>query len=161
MSLEQTILQSIERVQSEQHNRMLTFDEMVLLATNVEKTAQEMGIDVVFSLVDKNGLQRFYFAMPNTLLVSHQLAFQKAYTAIAMKMPTHQLNAMLQPHADLYLLSQNNPNITGIGGGFLCKRNGSIVAGLGVSGGSVEQDMAILRKAVEKFCLGNYFITID
>lgn len=44
--------------------------------------------------------------MDNALLVSHTLAPQKAWTAVALKMPTHELATLVQPGGDLYGLEK-------------------------------------------------------
>lgn len=128
----------------------LTLSDMTLLAKIAEDLATDMGIDIVFSLVDCYGLQRFYFSMPNALLVSHKLAVKKAYSAVAMKMPTHQLMPLLKENASLYGLD-NDSKISGISGGFPCWNEGRLIVGIGISGGTVEQDIAIALGVMEKF----------
>lgn len=128
----------------------LSFGEMMLLASIAEKHAKNIGIDIVFSLVDKYGLQRFYFAMPNALLVSHTLATKKAYSAVAMKMPTHQLAQIMQPNTALFGV-ESIANICGVGGGFPCLHNNVIIAGIGISGGTVEEDMLIATNTLQEF----------
>lgn len=132
------------------------FAEMMFLAQKILEQAKQFSVPIVLSIVDEKGAPRFYYSMPNSLVVSQPLAFQKAYSAVAMEMPTDKLNALLQPGKSLYGLAQNNPNITGIGGGFPCRINGKLVAGIGVSGGTVIQDMQIVWDAVEQFCLSRF-----
>lgn len=65
-----------------------------------------------------------------------------------MKMATHDLAAVVQPGASLYGLDTHmQGKVVTFGGGFPLWRDGSIVGGLGVSGGSVEQDMDIAQTA--------------
>lgn len=130
--------------------RSLSISDMMLLATIAEKQAAIIGIDIVFSVVDKYGLQRFYFSMQNALLVSHTLATKKAYSAVALKMPTHQLAELIQPNRDLYGID-NTDGICGIGGGLPCLYDGCLIAGIGVSGGTVEEDISIATKTLQQF----------
>lgn len=130
--------------------RELSVSEMMLLATIAEKQARAIDVDIVFALVDRYGLQRFYFSMPNALLVSHTLATKKAYSAVAMKMPTHQLAQMMQPNTALFGV-EGITGICGVGGGFPCLHNNHIIAGIGISGGTVEEDMLIATNTIQAF----------
>ncbi len=147
--IDQLIERSIQRCAG-QEPRSLSFNDMKCLAQLIEEQADAIGLPIVFSLVDPNGLQKYYFSQPNALLVSHQLAFRKAYSAVALRMPTHLLADLVTPEGDLYSLQQLD-NICCVGGGFPCWHNGSVVAGIGVSGGTVAQDMAIVINALAQF----------
>ncbi|MDH2999102.1 hypothetical protein A1D22_04395 [Pasteurellaceae bacterium LFhippo2] len=157
--LETLISAAIVRCQSTPKISTLSFADMQFLGQKIQEKAKLLKIDVVCSIVDKNGVQRFYFAMPNALLVSQTLAYQKAYTAVAMQMPTDKLNPLIQPNQPLFSLTQNS-NITGIGGGFPCWVGQELVAGIGVSGGSVAQDMQIVWEAIEDFCLAKFRLDV-
>lgn len=138
--------------QSDQHDLIpeLSLNEMMLLASLAEQQAKMLGIDIVFALVDRYGLQRFYFSMPNALLVSHTLAPKKAYSAVAMKMPTHKLAEMMQPNTALFGV-ERIADICGVGGGFPCLHQNRIIAGIGISGGTVEEDMLIAINCLSQF----------
>jgi uncharacterized protein GlcG (DUF336 family) len=120
--------------------------------------AQKFSIPIVFSLVDACGHQRYFFSQDNALLVSHHLAYQKAWTAIALKMSTHELAPHIQPGADLYGL-QYEKGICCFGGGVPCWANGALVGAIGISGGSVEQDMAIARNTLSRFSEEHFLLT--
>jgi uncharacterized protein GlcG (DUF336 family) len=81
--------------------------------------------------------------MDNALKVSIELAPHKAFTAAAVRMPTHELAAASQPGASLFGIDVNIPNLTLVGGGYPLKQNGELVGAVGVSGGSVEQDQDV------------------
>lgn len=122
----------------------------------VQQQAQAMGTPIVFSLAASVGIQRYFFSMDNALLTSQSLASKKAWSAVALKMPTHELAKLPQPGADLYGL-QNEPGLCCIGGGLPCWFRGKM---LGVSGGSVEQDIIIASHALSRFSQQFYAITI-
>ena len=93
--------------------------------------------------------------MPDALLVSLELAPKKAYTAVALKAATHELSAAIQPGADLFQLeASTGGKVVTFGGGYPLYRNGYLVGGLGISGGSVEQDMKIAQAAIHGLHLG-------
>lgn len=157
LRIDQLIELSIRRC-AEQELRSLSFSEMKYLAQLIEDQANAIGLPIVFSLVDPNGLQKYYFSQPDALLVSHSLAFRKAYSAAALRMPTHLLADLVVPGADLYSLQQLD-NICCVGGGFPCWHNGRVVAGIGVSGGTVAQDMAIVINALDQFSQTYFSLT--
>ena len=87
--------------------------------------------------------------MPDALLVSSELAPKKAWTAVAMKTATHELTSVVQPGAALYgLESHMQGKVVTFGGGYALWREGLLLGGLGISGGSVEQDMDIAETAI-------------
>lgn len=133
----------------------LSLDDSELLAACVRDAAQACDVPVVFSLVDAGGQQRFYFSMDNALLISHTLAPQKAWTAVALKMATHELAVLVQPGGDLYGLDKEK-DICCFGGGFPCWSGGRLLGGIGISGGSVEEDMLIARQALARFSALRY-----
>ena len=68
----------------------------------------------------------------------------KAYTVVALKMSTAALKGMSQPGGSLYGIQHTNDGkIVIFGGGDPLVYNSQIIGGLGVSGGSEEQDTAL------------------
>ncbi|MCZ5921606.1 heme-binding protein, partial [Escherichia coli] len=80
----------------------LSFQELHLLTRAAIARAEELHIPVVISVVDANGTESVTWRMPDALLVSSELAPKKAWTAVAMKMASHDLAAVVQPGASLY-----------------------------------------------------------
>jgi uncharacterized protein GlcG (DUF336 family) len=156
-SLDGWICAAISRQQSGQHPA-LSLDDCALLAGFAAAEAQAIGVPMVFSLADASGHQRYYFSMENALLISHQLAPQKARTAVAMKMPTHRLAALIQPGAALYGL-QHQDGICCIGGGLPCWSQGVLLGGIGLSGGTVEQDLTVARNTLSRFSAARFVLT--
>lgn len=107
------------------------------------RRAQEIGVPMVLSVVDASGDVIETRRMDNALKVSIELAPHKAFTAAAVRMPTHELAAASQPGASLYGIDVNIPNLTLVGGGYPLKQNGELLGAVGVSGGSVEQDQDV------------------
>lgn len=136
----------------------LSLEDASALAYFASQEAQACDVAVVFSLVDACGHQRYFFSMDNVLLVSHSLAYQKAWTAVALRIPTHELALQVQPGAELYGL-QNENGICCIGGGLPCWSQGHLLGAIGISGGSVEQDLKIACKALERFSAKYYALT--
>ena len=135
-----------------------SLDDGALLARFAAKEALSIGVPMVFSLADASGHQRYFFSMENALLISHQLAPEKAHTAVALKMPTLELAALIQPGAALYGLQHQN-GICCIGGGLPCWSEGILLGGIGISGGTVEQDLAVARNTLTRFSAARFVLT--
>ena len=127
----------------------LSFQELHQLTCAAVMRAEELQVPVVISIVDANGTQTVAWRMPDALLVSSELAPKKAWTAVAMKTATHELTSEVQPGAALYgLESHMQGKVVTFGGGYALWREGLLLGGLGISGGSVEQDMDIAETAI-------------
>lgn len=122
------------------------------LAAKAEEMAAKLGVPIVFTAVDPGGNLILLHRMEGSLLASLEVATNKAYTAVALKMATHELAPLLQPGADLYgLQSSVSPRIVSFGGGYPLFVNQELLGGIGVSGGTVEQDMIIAAHVIQEF----------
>lgn len=134
----------------------LGFSDVNQLVKLAVDAAMKLQIAVVVALADRHGNMIMTYRMPDTLLVSSELAPKKAWTAVAMKTATHQLSDAVQPGADLFQLeASTGGKVVSFGGGYPLWRNGQLVGGLGISGGSVEQDMHIAEAAISALHLRN------
>jgi ATP:cob(I)alamin adenosyltransferase len=111
--------------------------------------AEKMGVPVVVSVVDNGGNVILQKRMDGAFLASLDISLNKAFTAVALQMPTHKVRDMALPGSDTYGIQlSNGGRITPFGGGFPLVESGMIVGGLGISGGSVEEDMRIASAAL-------------
>jgi ATP:cob(I)alamin adenosyltransferase len=115
------------------------------------KKAQEIGCPMVLTVVDQNGDVIESRRMDNALPVSVTLAPHKAYTAAAVRLATHELAKVAQPGKPLYGIDVNLPKITLVGGGLPVQKDGKVLGAVGVSGGSVEQDIAVAQAMVTAY----------
>ena len=114
------------------------------MAQRAVERAGQLGVPVVFSAVDSGGNLVLLQRMEGALLGSVDVSAGKAYTANAFQMPTHELGQAARPDGPLYGIDASAPGkIVLFGGGFPYVVNGEVVGGIGVSGGTVEQDMDI------------------
>lgn len=111
------------------------------LMDRVEEYARSRGLACVIAVDDAHGNPVAVHVMEDAFLVSYQVATQKAYTAVAVKMSTMELSRLVQPGGTFYgLEAMHDGRIVAFGGGVPLKIDGTIVGGLGVSGGTGEQD---------------------
>lgn len=128
-----------------------SLENIKLLAEYAEEKAKEIGVPIVFSAVDSGGNLILLHRMENSLLGSIDISINKAFTANAFKMPTQKLAAISVPTEDLYgIQNTNNGKIVIFAGGYPYQYKGTVQGGIGVSGGSVEEDMCIAEYALNK-----------
>ncbi|WP_326511455.1 heme-binding protein [Clostridium intestinale] len=127
----------------------LTLDIAKKLLDKAENKAKEINVPVVIALVDEGGNLIAQHKMDDALLISVSLSLKKAYTSVATKISTENLSELILPGKPLYTL-ENIKNITAVGGGIPIIINGNIIGAIGVSGGSVEEDILIAKSALEE-----------
>ncbi len=122
---------------------MMTLDLAKKMIEGAEKKAIQIKVPMCITVVDVSGVQVAAERMDNAFLVSIQISKDKAYTAIGVQQPTHQLMPAVQPGQSLYGLNTSDGcHIVVFGGGFPVKdKDGKLIGGIGVSGGSVDEDM--------------------
>jgi uncharacterized protein GlcG (DUF336 family) len=92
-----------------------------------ERKAAEMGHPFVIAVVDESGVLKAFSRMDGAPLLSVQVAQDKAYTAVGFGMATDAWHDVV------------------FGGGYPIKVGGSVVGGIGVSGGHYSQDMDVAQ----------------
>ncbi len=124
-----------------------TVKEMVKAA---EEKANSKGVPIVFAAVDAGGNLMLLHRMEEAFVTSVDIAINKAFTSASLKIPTNDVAPLIQPGASLYGLQlTNNCRISTFGGGFPIMVDGKVVGAVGVSGGTVEEDMEIASYALD------------
>jgi len=122
----------------------MTLKSSLPLLAAAEKKAEEIGVPMVITVLDAGGNMIAQHRMDDALLVSVEISLNKAYSALAVKIATDELGKLAQPGQPLYGI-QNASRMIIFGGGFPITVDGKIIGAIGVSGGSVEQDMACAK----------------
>jgi ATP:cob(I)alamin adenosyltransferase len=112
--------------------------------------AKVVGVPMVLSVCDDGANLIALERMDGALLASLKIAPNKAKTAVALQTSTDNLAAPSAPGGSLFGLG-SDPEVIIFGGGFPLKKDGAIVGAVGVSGGSVEEDMTVARAGVACF----------
>lgn len=112
---------------------------------------EEMGVPVCFAITDEHGTLLYFNRQKDSLMVSIGIAQQKAYTSAVLKMSTATLGERAQPGQPLYGINTADSNLVLFGGGVPLSVGGKIVGGVGVSGGSVEEDEIIVAHSLKVF----------
>jgi uncharacterized protein GlcG (DUF336 family) len=112
-----------------------------ILISRVEKKAAEMGLAVVVAVSNAAARPIAVECMDDSYIASYDVAFNKAFKVVALKMSTKLLGTLAAPGGSLYGIQHTNEGkIVIFGGGDPLMYNGKLIGGLGVSGGTEEQD---------------------
>ena len=118
----------------------------------IGKAAQEMGVPVTACVVDANGALVLLERMDNAIPVSLEMAQRKAVTAALIGQATGDLMPLVQPGQPLFgLTSAAGGKFVALGGGVPVTRGGAVVAGVGVSGGTIEQDSYLAQTGADAY----------
>ena len=125
--------------------RQMTLSRAEQLADAVIAEAKRIGVRAVVCVSDAAGNPKLVKCMDDAYIASYDVAVNKAFTVVALKMSTIALKPLAQPNQSLYGIQfTNQGRIVIFGGGDpLTNDDGKIIGGLGVSGGSEEQDTAL------------------
>ncbi len=128
------------------------------LAQKVRARAEQMGVKAVVAISNRAAHPVLVESMDDAYIASYDIAVQKAFTVVSLKMSTSTLKPLAQPGGSLYGIQfTNGGKIVIFGGGEPLKNSkGEIIGGLGVSGGSEEQDTALAAYGKEIFEKGQY-----
>ena len=119
----------------------MTLDLARTLIARVEKKALEIGVPIVAAVSNAAARPVAVECMDASYIASYDIALNKAFTVAALKMPTTKLKQLCQPGGSLYGLElTNGGKIVIFGGGVPLIYQDKLIGGLGVSGGSEEQD---------------------
>ena len=122
----------------------ITLDSAKRLIEAIEQEAQRRGKKAVIAVCGPDGNPIAVHVMDGAFLVSFDVAIKKAYTSVAVKMTTMELSALAQPGGTFYGLDKmDNGKIVSFGGGVPLKVGDTIIGGLGVSGGTGEEDHSL------------------
>ncbi|QUG41944.1 heme-binding protein [Psychrobacillus sp. INOP01] len=117
-----------------------------------EKKAREMGLSENIAIVDVGGNLKGFIRMDNAKFGGIEIAIDKAWTSVAMQMPTSNLANAAQPGGPSYGINTTNQGrIVVLGGGVPLVHNQKIVGGIGVSGATSAQDIEVANAAVSVF----------
>ena len=119
-----------------------------LMLSSACARAGVLGVKANIAIVDGGGNLAGFIRMPGAFLSSADLAIDKAYTAASFSMSTRGFGILLAGSSRAVregLLRR--PRLTEVAGGVALELDGQAAGGLGVSGGSEEQDEDIAAYA--------------
>lgn len=111
--------------------------------------AATLGIRINVALTDASGTLAGFLRMPGAFLHSVDIAIDKAYTAASFGFPTAQWVSILAHDEGLRIGLAERPRLVVFGGGLPLREDGVLIGGIGVSGGSAEQDAACAQAGID------------
>jgi uncharacterized protein GlcG (DUF336 family) len=121
----------------------------------VQGEARSLGVAMSCAVVDAGDQMIAFERMDAADLVTITLARDKAYTALANRMPTRDLAPIAQPGTEFYGYNTVAEGRTIIfAGGMPLERDGVLLGAVGVSGGDAAQDQQAVEGGVRAFSEG-------
>ncbi len=119
------------------------------LAERVEAEATQAKVPVAVCVIDRHGNLVLQHRMDGAPVFSIEISERKAFTSAHVGLRTADIEPLVQPGQPLFsLLAVAGGRYCAMGGGVPLSSEGQVVAGVGVSGGTVEQDIAIVEAAL-------------
>ena len=127
----------------------ITLDSAKRLIEKIEQEALRRNKPSVIAVCSPDGNPVAVHVMDGSFLVSFDMAVKKAYTSVAVKMSTMELSRLTQPGQTFYGLGKMSDNIVIFGGGVPLKVGDTIIGGLGISGGTGEEDNSLAEYGLQ------------
>lgn len=127
----------------------ITLDSAKRLIEKIEEEARRRNKPSVIAICGPDGNPIAIHVMDGAFLVSFDVAMKKAYTSVAVKMSTMELSKLAQPGGTFYGLDKMGDGIVIFAGGVPLKVGDTIIGGLGVSGGTGEEDHSLAEYGLQ------------
>jgi uncharacterized protein GlcG (DUF336 family) len=121
------------------------------IAERVEAESAGVNVPVAVCVMDIHGNIILKHRMNGAPAFAAEVSERKAYTSALVGLRTSDLFPLVQPGQELFpLMGLSGGRFCSMGGGAPLTCDGQLVAGVGVSGGTVEQDVGILESALRE-----------
>jgi len=130
----------------------MTLDLAKQLISVAEQKAKSMGLSFDIAIVDEGANLVAFHRMDHARIAGIDISQGKAWTSVAMQMPTSNLAQSALPGSPAYGINTTNKGkLVILGGGIPIVSDGKIIGGIGVSGGTSAQDTEVANAAVQAF----------
>jgi uncharacterized protein GlcG (DUF336 family) len=131
---------------------MVTLEEARKVIAAAEKKAAEIKQPMNIAVVDAGGNLVSHARMDGAWIGSIDISINKAFTARAFDISTRDLAQHSQSGGQFFGIHvSNHGRVMVLAGGIPLSRGGKVVGGVGVSGGSGEQDQAVAEAGAKAF----------
>jgi uncharacterized protein GlcG (DUF336 family)/catechol 2,3-dioxygenase-like lactoylglutathione lyase family enzyme len=122
-----------------------------IIAERIEAQSAKAMVPVAVCIIDIHGNIILKHRMSGAPTFSLELSERKAYTSALVGLRTVELFPMVQPGQALFpMMGVAGGRFCSMGGGAPLRIDGQLVAGVGISGGTVEQDVDILEAGLRE-----------
>ena len=130
----------------------ISLDDATKLVETAKNKADEIEVPMCIAVMDAGANLVAFERMDDALLASIDIAQNKAFTSVTLKLDTQTVHEVSQPGESLYGIGgTNSGRIVTFGGGFPLTDGDRVVGAIGVSGGSVEEDIEVAQAAIDRF----------
>ena len=126
-----------------------TQQQAILAQGQAAEKAAQIGVNANIAILDKAGYLKSFLRMDDAFLGSIDIAMGKAKTAMLFRMNSEAVGQFLTPEAAAYGMVGTSGGLVGFKGGMPVRSGGEIIAYIGVSGGSPDQDFEIANAGSE------------
>ena len=132
--------------------KRLSLDEARKLIKAAKQKAGKIGLPMCVSITDESGNLIAFERMDGAKELSVSLSADKAFTAAVSKRPTHEYNELCQPGSPVFgIHTSSGGRFSTVGGGYPVFSGKTVIGGIGLSGGAIEQDMECAEAALKAF----------
>jgi uncharacterized protein GlcG (DUF336 family) len=128
--------------------RSITAELAARMVEAAAAKAKAIGVPQIVAILDESGLLKAFHRMDGAPLISIEVAQNKAYTAL-LGAPSQDFFNRIKDNPALLAGVPHIPRIVTFGGGLPIKIDDVVVGGIGVSGGSVDQDIECAQAAID------------
>ena len=111
--------------------------------------AIQLNVNVNIAILDTAGHMKSFERMDDAFLGSMDIAIKKAKTASLFRTSSENVGEYLKPEAGTYGMTATNAGLVGFAGGLPILKNNEIIGYIGVSGGTVSEDLQIATAGAE------------
>ena len=133
------------------HRPVLTEQICLQMIQAAVAKAKELDIRVNVAVMDSGANLKAFIRMDEAPLLSETIAKNKAYTAAAFGLATDEWYSLIKDDPSLLNGIVHTERLVVFGGGLPIKSEGYLVGGIGVSGGSVDEDIQCAQAALDLF----------
>ena len=120
--------------------------ELIVHAT---KSAAQESKPMAIAVCDRDGTIKAFLRMDGAPLLAVQIAQDKAYTAAAFGLATDRWYDIIRNDEPLKIGLPHTSRLVTFGGGYPIVVDGELVGGIGASGGHYNDDMKVVKTALE------------
>ena len=107
-----------------------------------------IGFEPAIAVTDLGGHLRAFERSDTAAFLTADVAIDKAWTASAYGYGTHVWNAIITSDPQAAQLA-HRPRLVAVGGGYPILKDGKLIGGIGISGGSYDQDRQACEDALQ------------
>lgn len=120
----------------------------MLLAS--ERKARQIGVPMDIAIVDEGGNLLAFERMDGAKITGIDIAINKAFTAAASRRGTHEYAEVASPGKPAFGIHVSNQcRFVIFGGGLPILVKGEVIAGIGCSSGTAEQDRLVAQAGID------------